>query len=386
MDWGSGRRRSQRVAMKLLPLPMLLAAVSCGGRQSDLSTTSPAAPKRIEPRATLRGHRLAVYDAAFSPADDLLASAGSDRLLELWDVGTGRSCELFEAHKDRIWSVAFSADGRLLASGGGLMDGTAKVWRVDQGHLRMLYALPVTQKKRHSEVTGLAFSPDGRLLATGGSDRVLRLWNMGDGSLAKEFEGHTDLILRTRYAPEGSLIATCGFEPVIYLWDARVGSLKRMLRGHTDTVWRIEFLPDSRTLVSTSADGSVRLWEVASGECRAVLKRHRESVQYLSLCGRGELMATGDDAGDVLLWAVGQNRVKHRFRGYPAALPMYHKSSGRARVRTRARARRQRRAGPWACQGAGPAGFHARVTIRASVDQALFRLSSPARAGLMNHG
>jgi WD40 repeat protein len=269
---------------------------------------------------TLTGHTNRVTSVAFSPDGRLLASGSWDETIKLWEVASGREVRTLSGHTDWVLSVAFSPDGRLLASGAAWPDTTIKLWEVATGR-------EVRTLSGHTSwVTSVAFSPDGRLLASGSHDATIKLWEVATGSLVRTLSGHTGDVRSVAFSPDGRLLASgsCGrwesgidcVQGEIKLWDVATGSLVRTLSGHTDWVRSVAFSPDGRLLASGSCgkfenniycvQGEIKLWDVATGSLVRTLSGHTSWVNSVAFSPDGRLLASG--SGEIKLWDVATGR------------------------------------------------------------------------------
>jgi predicted NACHT family NTPase len=174
--------------------------------------------------------------------------------------------QTLEGHSGSVRSVAFSSDGRLLASGSG--DKTIKLWDPATG------ALKHTLEGHSDSVLTVAFSPDGRLLASGSDDETIKLWDPATGALKHTVEGHFDWVQSVAFSPDGRLLASGSGDKTIKLWDPATGALKHTLEGHSDWVRSVAFSPDGRLLASGSSDKTVKLWDPATGALKHTLGTH----------------------------------------------------------------------------------------------------------------
>jgi WD40 repeat protein len=222
-------------------------------------------------RATLQGHPKAVLSVAYSPDGKTLASGSDDKTIKLWDVATGQERATLTGHEREVRSVAFSPDGETLASGS--YDGTIRLWDVATGQeraaLRVHTAAALALRGHTASVHSVSYSPDGKTLASGSWPAPIGLWDVATGQERATLTGHersvnsvVDIpaVCSVAYSPDGKTLASASNDGTIKLWDVAGGKEWAALRhmGHVS----VAFSPDGKTLTSGSIDGTIKLWDV----------------------------------------------------------------------------------------------------------------------------
>ena len=270
--------------------------------------------------APLIGHAAAVRSVAFSP-DGRTLSSSSDKDLILWDVTVAQALgETLTGHFNQVSGLAFSPDGRILASSG--CNGTEATEQCKPGEVRLwdvasrqLLGQPLTY--HGGWVNDVAFSPDGRILASGSDDKTIVLLDVASRRpLDPPLVGHTGWINSVAFAPDGRTLASASLDQSVILWDvATHRPVGQPLTGHKAEVKSVSFSPDGKTLASAScakpidkgacSQGEIRLWNAATRQqIGSPLIGHANWIYSVAFGPDGKILASGSGDNNIILWDV----------------------------------------------------------------------------------
>jgi WD40 repeat protein/serine/threonine protein kinase len=226
---------------------------------------------RTDEIQTLRGHTSSVWTVAWSPDGKQLASAGMDETIRIWETATG-SCRHVLKGSGIVPSVSWSPDGKRLAS----IEWWSRIqiWDAVMGQPLMHNNLP-------DQVSDVAWSPDGKHLALATYDGQCFLYRAADCSRTSSWDAHKGYVNWLAWDREGSRLASAGADNLIKLWDPESRSCVGILRGHVNQVKCVAWEPNGHRLASGSLDGKVKVWSVPSAPQPHRLAGHPGRIQGL---------------------------------------------------------------------------------------------------------
>ena len=229
--------------------------------------------------------------------------------MKVWDTATGRELLTFSGHTAPVQSVAFSPDGKRVASGG--WDALVKVWDATTGKVL------ATCEAGLFPTVAVAFSPDGKLLASGRTDRSVIVWDAATGKSLFTLKGHAGAVPCVAFSPDGKRLVSASWDHTLKVWnvdpDAQVPLLqsRELLTikgggdwGLLDRVHGVAYSPDGTRIASAGDDKTVRIWDAATGKEQSPPRIHRGAVWSVAFSPDGKRVAAGcwDAAGWVQTW------------------------------------------------------------------------------------
>lgn len=310
--------------------------IGCASPNSSAGVTSPPTPAvtPLPPGSityTYTGHSEQVLAVAWSSDGRHIASGSRDMTMQVWDAFTGKHAHIFRGHTDAVASVAWSPDNRYVASAS--WDKTVQVWEISTGNHVFTY-------RGHSDlVTSVTWSSDGTSIASGSSDKSVRVWNASTGTLLYAYRGHSAGVTTVVWSPDGRHIASGSTDTSVQMYDALTGNHLSSYHGHTGEITAVTWSPDGRYIASSSVDKSVQTWNISTGATLSTYRGYNvnqahadptkgvlpDVIYTVAWSHNGKRIAAvtqeycGDECGVVMTWdALNEGH----FSFYPT-FPMY---------------------------------------------------------------
>jgi WD40 repeat protein len=249
-----------------------------------------------------------VFSVVFSPDGKLVATGDGDGVIRLWETASGKELLSCKGHSSWVYSLAFSPQGNMLASGS--YDHTVRLWDIRTG------ACLKTLQGHTDWVRSVAFNPQDDVLASGSYDHTVRLWDIRTGECLKTLQGHSHRFFSVAFSPDSEMLATSGDDNTIRLWDVSTGVCLKIFQGNISWVYSIAFSPDGKMLASGSDEAFVRLWDVSTGECLKTLQGHSNRLCSVAFSPDGEMLASGSREATVRLWDIRTGECLKTLQGH----------------------------------------------------------------------
>lgn len=315
-----------------------------------------------------------VNQVAFNPDGTRLASASNDGTIKIWDLGNGREIRTYRGQKERVRSVAWSDDGKWIASAGG---NEIHIWNPEDGKLK------ATLKGHTAAINSVAFSKDAKSLISGSDDSSIRLWDIEKGSELQTVNSQQlgnkaqkpPVVYHVTFSSNGKLVASVNGDGLLQIWkpdmpppaqklvlgskahdlgafqvafspdmrfiytcggdkmarqhggtDAEGGniagtgvrqkSFDAANGGHADPVTALALSPDGRTLVTGGRDRSIRVWDLNNAKVIRTLQGHTEEITSLTFSKDGTQLASASKDQNIRIWNLSSSDEHRNFAGH----------------------------------------------------------------------
>ncbi|MFN6538712.1 MAG: caspase family protein [Nostoc sp. EkiNYC01] len=313
------REKAARVEylVSVQPLNALVLAIQAMGENQEklpqhILTSVQSSLNRVMNKVRVSipffGHEYGVNSVAISADGQTIVSGGTDGTVRLWNFQGHPLAEPFFGHENNVNSVAISADGQAIVSGG--IDSTVRLWNF-QGHS------PAEPFRGHEgEVKSVAISRDGQTIVSGGQDGTVRLWNLQGHPLTEPFRGHEGEVKSVAISRDGQTIVSGGYDGTVRLWNLQGHPLAEPFRGPGNA--SVAISSDAKTIFSGGYDGTVKLWSI-EGNGNTLSKAFRADEAYVdsvAISSDGETIVSGGYDGTVRLWDRYGNPLGEPLRGH----------------------------------------------------------------------
>lgn len=294
------------------------------------------APLAITPHQIIRlPHRADRDDApvvtgvALSPRGDLIATAGDDHLVWIWQAADGKFVRKLRGHDDWVRTLAFHPSGNHLASAGD--DGRIIIWNVATGEMvHRLGGRPVSRRGLEPQsktphvpeadcIYRILYSPDGSQLAAAGFQGTISLYNAATAQIEQRLNCPTGTMRTMEYSPDGSQLAAGGRNGQIRIWNTHDGRVLRDLAAGPQRIRTLAFSHEGDRVAAAGDGPYLRVWEVASGAELTAFVARPGRIMALVFCGPNEI-ATGGSDNVIRIWNLERMIETHRLAGHEGSV------------------------------------------------------------------
>lgn len=326
-DWTAVLRKNTPIVIpEAYPVPVAITALAfspdntviaaSGYHELTLWKTADGALDR-----RLNGLAERVYEVAFSPDGKWMATASGDPgqfgSVKLWlaePTGGGKPVRDLLESIDCVFAVAFSPDSKLLAAAGA--DRAIRIWEVESGK-------EIAVIEDHADwILDIAFSPDGKRLVSASRDKTSKVFDVAKKESLVTFPGHGQTVYTVAFHPDGKNVYSGGEDNLIRIWGPdNDGKQVGQIGGFGGPVFRLQFTPDGKEILACGSDKTVRVFNAESKAAVRALAGHTDWVYSFAISPNGKTVASGSWDGEVRLWNLADGKLERTILAAPGYKP-----------------------------------------------------------------
>ena len=295
-------------------LQQLLEEVSVQENQ-QLDSTEITIPERLSWQCfqTLKGHQANIGAIDVSPDGKIIASAGEDQTIKLWQRETGKLIYAFVGVNEPIQTLAISPNGKSIIAGG--LDGRISQWQLDTKQYKSSFFARVNAPHSHDGVIlQLAFAANERFIVSASNDKTLRIWGYHTGELKRTLIGHEEAVNTCAISPDSQIIASGSDDKTIKLWRFDHSYAYQTFIGDRAAVNSLAFSNDGQYLISGGSDKTIKIWDIKTGEIIKSWQAHEQAIISIAINPHRHLIASASRT-EIKIWQGQTGELIKTLRG-----------------------------------------------------------------------
>ena len=292
----------------------LLEEVSIQENQ-QLYSTEITMPERLSWQCfqTLKGHQANIGAIDISSDGKIIASAGEDQTIKLWQRETGKLIYSFVGVNEPLQTLAISPNGKSIIAGG--LDGRISQWQLETKQYKSSFFARVNAPDSHDGVIlQLAFAANERFIVSASNDKTLRIWGYHTGELKRTLIGHEEAVNTCAISPDSQIIASGSDDKTIKLWRFDHSYAYQTFIGDRAAVNSLAFSNDGQYLISGGSDKTIKIWDIKTGEIIKSWQAHEQAIISIAINPHRHLIASASRT-EIKIWQGQTGELIKNLRG-----------------------------------------------------------------------